>query len=174
MGVRNFSLYKVTDHARERVQNRFNITKNEMDSWMTRLLSQSVFVAKQSNRREKYRLNDIVVIVDTHQKHVITVYSENEHDDNLISAPTNPEIKSAINEALDVLIKQKKVKTAIKISQSLERMYEANQRMISPYTNYRYTDQAWDDFMMSFNNLKRMVETGMSVIAEAKDKIQEA
>ena len=110
MGVKNFPLYKITDHARVRIQNRFNITKNEMEGWTSRLLSQAVYVSSQDHNCEKYRLNDIVVIVDTGQKIVVTVYSENEHDDNSIHSHTNPEVKSVINEALQMMVKQKKVK----------------------------------------------------------------
>ena len=109
MGVKNFPLYKVTEHAKERILTRFNITKTEFDGWMSRLLSQGEFVEKQNNNREKYRLHDIVFVIDTRQKQVITVYSENEHDDNGFKVNTNPEVKSAINEALDLLVKQKKV-----------------------------------------------------------------
>ena len=75
MGVKNYPLYKITDHARVRIQNRFNITKNDMEAWTSRLLSQAVFVSSQDHFREKYRLNDIVVIIDTRQKVVVTVYS---------------------------------------------------------------------------------------------------
>ena len=39
MGVKNFPLYKVTEHAKERILTRFNITKTEFDGWMSRLLS---------------------------------------------------------------------------------------------------------------------------------------
>ncbi|UNL37807.1 hypothetical protein G8B26_05885, partial [Limosilactobacillus reuteri] len=112
MGVKNFPLYKVTEHAKDRILTRFNITKTEFDGWMSRLLSQGEFVEKQNNNREKYRLHDIVFVIDTRQKQVITVYSENEHDDNGFKVNTNPEVKSAINKALDLLIKQKKVRTA--------------------------------------------------------------
>lgn len=173
MGVKNYILYKVTDHARERIQTRFNITKGEVNTWLTRLLAQSVFVQKQGNWREKYRLNDIVVIVDTHQKQVITAYSENEHDDNLITTPTNPEVKSAINEALDTLIKQKKVKTAGKVYDNIEMMMDAAARMQSPHTNYRFTDRAWDELITAFQDMKEYLESGIRVIQEAQEKIAE-
>lgn len=173
MGVKNYTLYKVTEHARVRIQERFNITKNEMDTWLNRLLSNSTFVKKQGVNREKYRLNDIVLVVDTKQRVVVTVYSENEHDDNEIKTHTNPEVKSAINDALRLMIKQKKVKTAVKTSELIEQMYEANQRMTSPFTNYRYTDRAWDEFVNIFQELKDIVDTGLSVIDEAEYKLAE-
>ena len=101
MGVKNFPLYKVTEHAKERILTRFNITKTEFDGWMSRLLSQGEFVEKQPNHREKYRLKDIVFIIDPQQRSVITVYSLNEHDDIGFKVKTNPEVKSTIDEALD-------------------------------------------------------------------------
>lgn len=173
MGVKNFPLYKITDHARVRIQNRFNITKNEMEGWTSRLLSQAVYVSSQDHNREKYRLNDIVVIVDTRQKMVVTVCSENEHDDNSVHSHTNPEVKSVINEALKTMVKQKKVKTAVKVHDSLEKMVAANRRMVKPYTNYRFTDSAWDDLLSAFDEVKECIESSLMVIDEAENKIAE-
>ena len=173
MGVKNYALYKVTDHAKERIQSRFNITKSELDTWLTRLLSQSVYVETQENHRGKYRLNDVVLIVDTKQRVVVTVYSENEHDDINISNPTNPEVKSAINNALRLMIKQRKVKTANKALKSIEKMNTACQKMNSPYANYRFTDRAWDELVKAFSEAKQTLESGMVVIKEAQRKIDE-
>ena len=173
MGVKNYVMYKVTEHAKERIKNRFNITKNEFDVWMTRLLSQSTYVETQENHREKYRLNDVVLIVDTRQKVVVTVYSENEHDDINIYNPTNPEVKSAINDALRLMIKQRKVKAANKALNSIERMDAACKKMTSPYTNYRFTDNAWKELIRAFNEAKETLESGLMVIKEAQQKIDE-
>lgn len=173
MGVKNFPLYKVTEHARDRIRTRFNITNTEFDGWMSRLLSQGEFVEKQNNNREKYRLNDIVFIIDTCQKQVVTVYSQNEHDDLPINVHTNPEVKSAINLALETMIKQKKVKMAIAIHENLDMMVQANSRMVKPYTNYRFTDAAWDEFIENFRKLEENIKSGMAVINEAKAKIEE-
>ena len=173
MGVKNYALYKVTEHAKERIQSRFNITKREIDTWLTRLLSQSVYVETQENHREKYRLNDVVLIIDTKQRVVVTVYSENEHDDINISNPTNPEVKSAINNALRLMIKQRKVKTANKSLKSIEKMNTACQKMNSPYANYRFTDHAWDELVKAFTEATQTLESGMAVIKEAQRKIDE-
>lgn len=173
MGVKNYPLYKITDHARVRIQNRFNITKNDMEAWTSRLLSQAVFVSSQDHFREKYRLNDIVVIIDTRQKMIVTVYSENEHDDNSVHSQTNPEVKAVINDALKTMVKQKKVKTAIKVHDSLAKMIAANRRMVKPYTNYRFTDGAWDEFLAAFDEVKDCIESSLMVISEAEDKIAE-
>ena len=171
--MKNYALYKVTEHAKERIQSRFNITKREIDTWLTRLLSQSVYVETQENHREKYRLNDVVLIIDTKQRVVVTVYSENEHDDINISNPTNPEVKSAINNALRLMIKQRKVKTANKSLKSIEKMNTACQKMNSPYANYRFTDHAWDELVKAFTEAKQTLESGMAVIKEAQRKIDE-
>lgn len=173
MGVKNFPLYKVTEHAKERILTRFNITKTEFDGWMSRLLSQGEFVEKQNNNREKYRLHDIVFVIDTRQKQVITVYSENEHDDNGFKVNTNPEVKSAINEALDLLVKQKKVRTAGKIYDNIQAMMDYCERMKSPHVNHRFADIAWEQLLKEFNEIRQTLDGSMQVISEAKQRIAE-
>lgn len=173
MGVKNFPLYKVTEHARERILDRFNITKTEFDGWMSRLLSQGEFVEKQPNHREKYRLKDIVFIIDPQQRSVITVYSLNEHDDIGFKVKTNPEVKSAINEALDLLIKQKKVRTAGKIYDNIQAMMDYCERMKSPHVNHRFADIAWEQLLKEFNEIRQTLDGSMQVISEAKQKIAE-
>ena len=172
MGVKNFPLYKVTEHAKERILTRFNITKTEFDGWMSRLLSQGEFVEKQQDNREKYRLHDIVFIINTRQKQVITVYSENEHDDNGFRVNTNPEVKSAINEALDLLVKQKKVRTAGKIYDNIQAMMDYCERMKS-HVNHRFADVAWEQLLKEFNEIRKTLDGSMQVISEAKQKIAE-
>lgn len=173
MGVKSFPLYKVTEHAKERILTRFNITKTEFDGWMSRLLSQGEFVEKQNNNREKYRLHDIVFVIDTRQKQVITVYSENEHDDNGFKVNTNPEVKSAINEALDLLVKQKKVRTAGKIYDNIQAMMDYCERMKSPHVNHRFADVTWGQLMNEFNQIQHALESSGQVIEEAKRKMAE-
>ena len=173
MGVKNYPLYKITDHARVRIQYRFNITKNDMEAWTSRLLSQAVFVSSQDHFREKYRLNDIVVIIDTRQKVVVTVYSENEHDDNGFKVTTNPEVKTAINEALDLLVKQKKVKTAGKIYNNILSMLDCCERMKNPHVNHRFADVTWGQLMNEFNQIQHALESSGQVIEEAKRKMAE-
>lgn len=173
MGVKNFPLYKVTEHAKERILTRFNITKTEFDGWMSRLLSQGEFVEKQQDNREKYRLHDIVFIINTRQKQVITVYSENEHDDNGFKVTTNPEVKTAINEALDLLVKQKKVKTAGKIYNNILSMLDCCERMKNPHVNHRFADVTWGQLMNEFNQIQHALESSGQVIEEAKRKMAE-
>ncbi|WP_323062292.1 hypothetical protein [Limosilactobacillus reuteri] len=173
MGVKNFAAYKVTEHAKERILTRFNITNKEFDSWISRLLSQSTFVERQEGFREKYRLNDIVLIIETRQKQVITVYSQNEHDDISFKAATNPEIKSVINEALDLMIKQKKVRTAGKIYDNIQAMMDYCERMKSPHVNHRFADVAWEQLLKEFNEIRKTLDGSMQVISEAKQKIAE-
>ena len=118
-------------------------------------------------------MNDVVLIVDTKQRVVVTVYSENEHDDINIGNPINPEVKSAINNALRLMIKQRRVKTANKALKSIEKMNAACQKMNSPYANYRFTDHAWDELVKAFTEAKQTLESGMAVIKEAQRKIDE-
>lgn len=173
MGVKNYQQFTVTSHAKERVLSRFNITNKEFDEWMTRLLSQSTYVETQENNRVKYRFNDIVVIIDSKQKSVVTVYSLNAHDDITVCKKTNPEVKTAINEALTEFISQKKRRVAISIRENLERSLDANNRMVNLNANYRFTNRAWDDFIDAFSKVKKQVEAAELVIKEAEMKKNE-
>ncbi|WP_323058327.1 hypothetical protein [Limosilactobacillus reuteri] len=173
MGVKNYQQYTVTSHAKERVLSRFNITNKEFDDWMTRLLSQSTYVETQDNNRTKYRYNDIVLIVDSKQKSVVTVYSLNAHDDIAIHEKTNPEVKATINKALDEFIDQKKRRVAINIRDDLKKSLDSNSRMIKRHANYRFTNRAWDDFLEAFNKIKGQVETAEVIIKEAEMKKNE-
>lgn len=83
------------------------------------------------------------------------------------------QVKAVINDALKMMVKQKKVKTAIKVHDSLAKMIAANRRMVKPHTNYRFTDGAWDEFLAAFDEVKDCIESSLMVISEAEDKIAE-
>lgn len=173
MGVRDYQLYKVTNHARNRIRSRFNITNNELDAWMIHLFTQCTFVEDETDFRKKYRLKDVVLIIDTKQKHVVTVYSENEHDDNPLKDHTNPEVKSVINKALTDMIKKRKVVAARKMCDSLVTALNACEKMVKPGTNYRYTEKAWEQMATSLIVVNKTYDSAMDVIKEAERKIDE-
>lgn len=173
MGVKDYQNYTVTEHARERIYSRFNITKNEFDSWVSRLMSQCTFVKDEDGDMKKYRLNDVVLIVDSRRRTLVTVYSQNERDDVEVVDHTNPEVKSAINAALKKMIKQRKVKTAVKMHENLQKAFEACDRMVRPYTNYCFTDSAWEELVENLSVVESITKTGINVIEEAEKKIQE-
>lgn len=173
MGVRNYQSYKLTEHARDRIYSRFNITKNEIDVWLSRLLSQCAFVEDQDNGRKKYRFNDIVVVVDPKQLHIVTVYSENAHDDMAIGTFTNPEIKSTINQALTSMIKKRKITAARKMQDLLKSAVSECDRMVKPGTNYRYSDAAWDELISNLEKVEHIRQNTSLIIEEAEEKIKE-
>ena len=173
MSVKNYTMYTVTAHAKERILTRFNITDDEFDRWIQRLLQQRVYVKTQDNGRVKYRYNDIVVIVNQKKRTVITVFSENEHDDIPTNVHTNPEIKSAINQALQQFSNKKKIEVAKKIHDDLAKMLNANERMINPGTTYLNANNAWDDFIEAFDKVKSRVNSGRALINEAEARQHE-
>ena len=63
MSVPDYKQYSIKDHAKQRVLTRFNIISSEINSWMTRLLSQATFVRKDKDykNRSLYRFNDIEI-----------------------------------------------------------------------------------------------------------------
>lgn len=173
MALRNYQEYTVSQHAKERILTRFNITNQELEKWLTRLLSQCAFVEQENEHQTKYRLNDIVLIADTKQQVIITVYSINEHDDNPVpkSAPTNPAVQSALNDAMRKFISQHRVKTAIAISEPMSKANSAIQRMLNPSTPHRYTDKAWEEFIENFEKIRSKVDSTQSVNQEAEKKM---
>lgn len=172
MALRNYQEYTVSQHAKERILTRFNITNQELDKWLTRLLSQCVFEEQENERQTKYRLNDIVLVADTKQQVIVTVYSINEHDDNPVkSAPTNPAVQTALNDAMRKFISQHRVKTAIAISKQISAADNAIQRMINPSTPHRYTDRAWEEFIENFEQIRSKVDSTQSVNQEAERKM---
>lgn len=172
MGIRNYQEYTVTAHAQDRILTRFNITKAGLDKWLARLLSQCVYVETESERRFKYRKDDIVVIADPKQRAIITVYSINEHDDNTVGEHTTPEVQTVLREAVRKFSDTKRVKTAMKISEDVKKMYEANLRMTNPNTPHKFTNRAWEEFVLTFNQVRSVVDSTQSVIDEAERKLK--
>ena len=152
---------------------RFGIVNSEIDKWSNRLLSQGVYDQTQDNHRQKYHWHDIVFIVDPRQKSVITFYSQGENETQVAKDNTNPEVQTVIKEALAKYISQKKVYLANKIHGDLVKALDANNRMIKPYANYRFTDKSWDEFTKSFNAVVLVVDSGTELIREAKTKAGE-
>lgn len=173
MALRNYQEYTVSQHAKELILTRFNITNQELDKWLTRLLSQCAFVEQENERQTKYRLHDIVIIADTKQQVIVTVYSLNEHDDNPVkSTPTNPAVQTALNDAMRKFISQRRVKTAIAISEEIATADRAIQRMLNPSTPHRYTDKAWEEFIENFEKIRSKVDSTQSVNQEAAKKME--
>ena len=173
MAVKNYEQYTVTEHAKKRILTRFNITNKEFDEWLARLLSQCTYLETQDNKRMRYRLNDIIVVIDPKQHTVVTVYSQNENEIDISSAPTNPEIQTVIKEALNDYMNKTKVSLAVKLQESIQQAYDANQRMINPYSNYRYTNKSWDEFCKAYETITSIVESGKSLLNEAESKIKQ-
>lgn len=172
MALKNYRDYAVTDHARQRILSRFNITKAELDGWMSRLLTQCQYVESQDNGNVKYRLRDIVVIVSPKEKKIVTVYSQNEVDDvHVGSSRINPEVKTVMRKALDGYLGAKRIHTARRISKDLEQAMLACNRMVRPGTNYRYSNSAWKDFNEALANINRLVNTSEMVMQEAMEAL---
>ena len=74
---------------------------------------------------------------------------------------------------MDKYISQKKVQLANKTHDDLAKALDANNRMIKPYANYRFTDKSWDEFLKAFNAINLVIDSGNELIKEAKAKAGE-
>jgi hypothetical protein len=70
-------------------------------------------------------------------------------------------------------ISQKKVYLANKIHDDLVKALDANNRMIKPYANYRFTDRSWDEFIKALYAINLVVDSGNELIKEAEAKAGE-
>lgn len=172
MAVKDYSKYIITDHAKERILTRFNITNRELDPWLTRLMKQCHFVEKQDNGNTKYRLNDVVLIANSRQKKVVTVYSLNEIDDQEhLTKNVNPEVRSFMTDSLNNFLSHKRIETARRVNELVEHANYATQRMVKPGTNLRYSDVAWDEFMKDLNEINKIVNTSNQIMKEATEQM---
>lgn len=169
----NYAQYTITDHAKDRALHRFGVVDSEVGKWSNRLLSQGVYDQTQENHRQKYHWHDIVFIIDPRQKSVITFYSQGENEIQVAKDNTNPEVQTVVKQALDKYISQKKVYLANKIHDDLVKALDANNRMIKPYANYRFTDRSWDEFIKAFHAINLVVDSGNELIKEAEAKAGE-
>lgn len=64
MGIPNPEEYTITPHATERIKQRFGQTKDTLGDWANRLLKECVFVKREESGRDRYRYQDIAIILD--------------------------------------------------------------------------------------------------------------
>ncbi len=169
LAIANWAEYTLSGHAKERVLARFNITTKELGPWLERLLTQCTYVGSAKNNDAKYRLRDIVMIVDPQQKKIVTVYSQNEYDDNPVRVSLNPEVQSFLNKSFQSYAKHKRTTTARKINEYLENALDANQRMLNARTRGDYIDTAWQELVDNVIEIKRTVDSAEALIKQAKE-----
>ena len=172
MSVPDYKQYSMKEHAKQRLLTRFNLTKDMQASWMTRLLSQATFQHKDKDfkNRSVYRFNDIVIIVDTKQKEVVTVFSQDRDDSHAVSSDVKvvPEVKEAVNEAMKKLIVNKKKQLASRIYGSTNLLSETVSKMTNPYTNDRYVEKNWDELIKNYKAIRDEYDKSMVAINDAQ------
>ncbi|MFT8558116.1 hypothetical protein [Liquorilactobacillus hordei] len=74
MTVLNFDKYKLSGHAFERIQARFNIPRSEAYAWLRRLLENAEFVRIDGDGCELYKLKEVRIVINPLTHFVVTVY----------------------------------------------------------------------------------------------------
>lgn len=172
MSVPDYRNYSMKEHAKQRLLTRFNLTKDMQASWMTRLLSQATFLRKDKdyNNRSLYRFNDIVIVLDTKQKEIVTIWSQDRDDSHAIGTDVKvvPEVKEALNDAMDSLIDGKKRFLATKIESHAMNLAETASKMTNPKTNSRYIEKNWDILIEEYSFIRDEMDKAKIVIGEAQ------
>lgn len=172
MSVPDYKSYSIKDHAQQRVLTRFNIVGSELHSWMNRLLGQATFQHKDKDfkNRSVYRFNDIVIIVDTKQKEVVTVFSQDRDDTHAVSSDMSvvPEVKVAVNDAMNKFIVTKKKQLASKIMGNTNLLADTVSKMNNPYTNDRYVEKNWDELVEHYKSIRDEYDKTLVAIRDAQ------
>lgn len=112
MGVTNASDYTITPHASEQIKKRFGQTLDTMRGWVERLLKLSEFVKHEENGRDRYRYQDIAIILDAKKRQVITMFPDPQDAIKLDKKPLNPELQTSVNEMIAKFLENKRQEVA--------------------------------------------------------------
>ncbi|MBX9013325.1 hypothetical protein [Ligilactobacillus murinus] len=112
MGIPNPEEYTITPHATERIKQRFGQTKDTLSDWANRLLKECVFVKREESGRDRYRYQDIAIILDVKKRQVITMFPDPQDAIKLEKKPLNPELQTSVNKMVDDFLKFKRHETA--------------------------------------------------------------
>lgn len=112
MGIPNPEEYTITLHATERIKQRFGQTKDTLGDWANRLLKECVFVKREENGRDRYRYQDIAIILDVKKRQVITMFPDPQDAIKLEKKPLNPELQTSVNKMVDDFLRFKRHETA--------------------------------------------------------------
>lgn len=125
MGILNPSDYTITPHASEQIRKRFGQTLDTMRKWTERLLNLCEFVRHEESGRERYRYQDIAIILDTKKKQVITMFPDPQDAIKLERQNLNPELQISLNEMVDDFLEKKRQKLANTVSSKMPNIDKA-------------------------------------------------
>lgn len=97
MEVLNSQMYRISEHAFERLDEIFNIPRGKAYKWLRRLLKNVEFIKKDPNSCERYRYKEIVIVLSPINHIVVTVFHVEINDalyPNLINTRSNKNEKT--------------------------------------------------------------------------------
>jgi hypothetical protein len=84
MGVANAQKYTISKHAAMRIRTRFNIVPTRVKTWVNRFLTAATFFQtcneSEGGKREVYKKDDVLMVLDVEQFIVVTAYQYNPFD----------------------------------------------------------------------------------------------
>lgn len=168
MAIPNYEKYAITRHAQEKLIDRFNLAKSDVTSWIKRFMTQAQFQETQPDNRQKWRKGDIVMIIDTKQKTIVTVFNKSADDEIVGSSPLNPELASGIKNYINEYVSKKKRRLGLEVADSALKLSEVSSKMKDQRTNFRYSDALYLKLMESFNEIENKVKKTNILIKEAE------
>lgn len=169
MAIPNYSKYSITKHCKDRLKERFNVIDSEVEHWVQRFMTQAVYVSSERDNRQKWRKYDIVMVIDTKQKSIITVYGKSKNEDSVGGKPLNPELATKIKEVLNDYTSKKKRNLGASLAEVLQDMAEVSSKMVNPYTNFRYSDLLYDKLMQDYTILSDKIDSSQELLKESEE-----
>lgn len=79
MGVSNSQKYNISDHAKMRIQTRFNVPKTKIQGWVDRFMAKATFFKEDedNDKIQTYKMDDVLMVLNTEDYIVVTAYSYN-------------------------------------------------------------------------------------------------
>lgn len=125
MGIPNPEEYTITPHATERIKQRFGQTKDTLSDWANRLLKECVFVKREESGRDRYRYQDIAIILDVKKRQVITMFPDPQDAIKLEKKPLNPELQTEVLDMVDKFLMKKRFVLAEALNSKKENIESA-------------------------------------------------
>mgnify|MGYP000874968019 CR=1 FL=1 len=173
--VPDYKSYSINSHAKSRLLTRFNLVKADLNNWLNRYLLNATYLRDDKNdkTRKLYALNDIIAVLDTKQKEIVTIWSQDRDDMTAIAKePTyNPEVKSAINKAMRDLILDKKRILAETIYEDAQALAETAYKVASPHTNIKYVEPNWKLLIEHYDKIEYKMKSTSLILKEAESVI---
>ncbi|WP_419155608.1 hypothetical protein [Weissella minor] len=108
MGIKQIETYQVTEHAKQRLHERFMTTSSHITAWLLAFNKRAEKIQDQSEGKQLWRSNDVFMAIKPSSKTILTVYLKSEHVD-IEDVVTNEQVQVDLEQMALGKIKHKQI-----------------------------------------------------------------